>query len=1308
MGGLSLHRSEDDARPLMEAGRSVTILAYLALAPQRRADRDRIAELLWRGVPLHDARHSLRQSLYRLREAADGTQLVRSVGGQLVLDNQIRFDCLEGERAADSGDLARAALLLEGDFLGDFRIPASREFEEWVEVERSRLRRQRAAVLRRVANEAAEAGDLDRGIARAEEIAALAPFDDDSIRLQMSLLARAGRHATALARYQGYSDLVRRELEREPGDGLRAYASEIEAFLRSRPEPSSRELPFVGRAAQWGALETAWQEAERGASRVLLVEGAAGFGKTRLLEELGRRVTAAGGLLLRSKCNEIEKAVPYSAVAEALAGLVRHPDLGTLNGAWLAEASRLLPELAECFSGLPPVAPAAGSPAAKRRLHQALLKCVEAVAGESPVLLVVDDIHWADPPSLEVLHLLGHRLPTARLLLVASYRPAELSPVARQFARSLCAERVAELLVLDALAEDEVRELLAGLARFDDPAIGADVAAHLHRHSGGSPLFLSELLDSLARNGVLLAREGRWQMPGEGTIESVPRTLGKLMMDRIDRLQPWMRACVEALAVSGQQVAVEVLAGALDLSEPRTELALGVLEEERLVKRAGSGSHELIHDELRKLVYQGIPDERRRLIHQAIGLGLEGAGEAKRTGGSARLAFHFDQAGDRERVHRYALVAAGEAGALSSPESRQTHLELAEAHAPRALPPGRVGWAAPRGLMELWTSVGRRRWAGIAAAFILIAVGAIVGGVALRARAPVLGAMDYRQGTIYLARVREITGTHRLRWAKREGELATVEDLPRVELAARARIVAAPVTADGETHDKLFAIRGKDTTQLTFGRTDDGAVAWAPDRSRIIVERGSRTGAGRYENNLYVLDTLGRGLRPVTSGPYQDQASAWSPTGTRLAFMRNTDAAWSLCLTDTDGQNLDDLSSRFSLPRAPGRMSFSPDGRRLAVVYPDTGSGSGAVFVLNLIDRQSYALPAPGPSLLGARPIWSPDGRWLVYLTGHDVERAELRMVPSDGSRPAQVVAVVQGMAPVAWTDGVPRYVSSVSVTPGMIDLKVGVGTRARVRVATVLGDTVATPVRWFVADTTVAYVDALGFVRGRRAGSTLLVASAGGFRADTVPVGVSFASVDTLLVEEWANGIDPSRWVGFGTPRSVVVAGAGPDGRSAFLNNGDYNHGSGVLSRARFEVGSEGLTLEAEGLLAFTGGHWQIWQVGLSDPPSEVEMQEYAPGYHHQLDVSGANPTERNHGWTCGNGRAEWRSEGKAPPWHRFTIQVRPDGITECYLDGRVLYRDTISAVGRPSPLVIMLRGHSVNAKLYHGRLVLTRGLRY
>jgi DNA-binding SARP family transcriptional activator len=100
----------------MEAGRSVTILAYLALAPQHRADRDRIAELLWPGAPLHDARHSLRQSLYRLREAADGTELVRSVGGQLLLDNQIRFDCLEGERAADAGDLARAVGLLEGDF----------------------------------------------------------------------------------------------------------------------------------------------------------------------------------------------------------------------------------------------------------------------------------------------------------------------------------------------------------------------------------------------------------------------------------------------------------------------------------------------------------------------------------------------------------------------------------------------------------------------------------------------------------------------------------------------------------------------------------------------------------------------------------------------------------------------------------------------------------------------------------------------------------------------------------------------------------------------------------------------------------------------------------------------------------------------------------------------------------------------------------------------------------------------------------------------------------------------------------------
>jgi hypothetical protein len=201
---------------------------------------------------------------------------------------------------------------------------------------------------------------------------------------------------------------------------------------------------------------------------------------------------------------------------------------------------------------------------------------------------------------------------------------------------------------------------------------------------------------------------------------------------------------------------------------------------------------------------------------------------------------------------------------------------------------------------------------------------------------------------------------------------------------------------------------------------------------------------------------------------------------------------------------------------------------------------------------------------------------------------------------------------------------------------------------------------------------------------------------------------VDTLFVEEWANGIDPSRWIGFGTPRSVVVARAGPGGRGAFLNNGDYNHGSGVVSRARFEVGTEGLTLEAEGRLGFTGGHWQIWQMGLVDPPPEIGMRtEYNAG-NHRLAIYGASPTERNHRWSCGSGGAAWRAEGDASPWHRFTIQVRPDGIAECYLDGRVLYRDSILVAGRHDPLVIALGGHSVNAKLYHGRLVLTRGLRY
>lgn len=1306
IGRLAVHTDAGDPRPLMGSGKPVAILVYLALAGGR-ASRDHIAELFWPGASLSEARHDLRQILYRLRQFAGGAELVHTEGTDLQLSPTVTFDFLEGEQAVAEGDLARVCELFRGNFLEGFTVEGSKEFERWLEAQRSRFRGAWTLAARALAEQHLTSGDVERALALAEELAAVNPFDERAIRLVMSALVQSGRHATALARFQAYRELLGSEVEDVPGGQLLEYVHDIQRYLESRPSPSEAVLPFVGREEQWPVLEAAWTAAREGGGGAVLVEGASGLGKSRILAELGHRVVAAGGTRLTAKCYEIEQSVPYGAVAEALRGAVERPELSTLAGSWLAEVARILPELRERLPGIPPADRDGGSPASKRRLHEAIARCLEAVAEEGPVLLAVDDVHWADVSSLEVLHFLAHRLREAPVLLVATYRPAELSPEARRFARSLMADRLAGLAVLVPLGEDDVRELLRGLAAFEEDHVAAGVTAHLHRACAGNPLFLSELLQALARDGTLAARGGRWHLAGGMRSEDLPRTLVKLMSDRLDRLAPWMRACVETLAVVGDMVTVDQLAESLHISEPRAELAMSVLEEERLVRRAGAGAWELVHDELRRLVYQGIPDDRRRLLHAAVGAALEARGEARRPGGAARLAHHFDQAGDLERAHRYALRAASEAGALAAPEAARVHEEMAAAHSARALPPG----AGERGFT---TTLGRLRGRipGVAAAGVVVTIGlgALLLGSERGAGAGDGGEVsDYRQGTLYLGAGWNAESSFVLRWPRQAGEPGRIEAIGRPLRDGPTQLVGRWVPVGNATHQKLFRISGSDTVQVTFGASDDVIEDWSPDGRFALMQRGWKASASHFQTNIFVVDDGGRVVRRITTTRHQDQSAMWSPTGARIVFLRDSLGIWSLWLADVDGANAENLTGRFGLPTTLSHAAFAANGVHLAVVYPSAGGGSGALYVVDLGEGTARAVQIPYRRLAGVFPAWSPDGQWVAIGAELQNDPALWAVPVAGGAAPLRIAALPKGMNVLRWTGGEPRYVETVSITPRVVSLRTGFGSRVVAGASTRDGEPTEIALRWSTVDTTIARVDEVGFVVGRSPGTTRLIASAGGFRADTVEVSVEFAAVDTLFVETWERGLDTAVWESFGQPRPRV--GVHSDGVPGFLNGGDYNHLSGAVSRQAFAIEPGGITIEVPGWVRLTGSHWQDWHVSVFADRPDATPAEGPQGGPVQLAFGGHSPTAQRPAWSACGSTGQWDLSELSwlnNRWHDYAIQVRLDGVSECFMDGRLLGRQEVPESIRGRPVSVVIAGRMEGTEIYHGRVVVTRGLRY
>ena len=1316
LGEVALYPPEDGDQPILGSSKPVALLAYLALSPNGRANRDHVAELFWRSSSATDAHHSLRQALYRLRSAAEGRELVLSQKGDLELTDRVSFDFLEGETVLSGGDLTRAYRLLWGRFLEGFSIPDSREFEGWADAQRSRFADAWARAAFALVQERMRAGDAEGALEPAERLVALQPFDDAPIGLLLGALAGQGRHAAALARYQAYVDLLRNEVEQEPGAKLQAFAREIEVFLREKSFRAARELPFVGRSEEWGVFETAWEATRTGEGTLLFVEGAAGLGKTRLISEISERVRAAGGTTLHAKCYEVERAVPYAVLAEALAPTIERPELAELGAAWVAEAARLFPELRDRFPAVPRSGEPGSAGASKRRLHQALLRWLEVLAEKAPLLLTVDDVHWADASSLEVLHFLVHKLRDRGVLLVISYRPAELVPAARRFTRALSAAQLADVRELKELDKAAVEDLLDQMGDFDARSVHRAVASHLHRHSGGNPLFLSELIEAVAHERVLWVAGGRWQLGRRARIEDLPRTLGKLMSDRLDRLDPWMRACVETLSVLAGGGSVEVLARVLNLSEPRAELALALLGEERLVRATGPGEFDLIHDELRHLVYQGVPDERRRLLHLEVGSALEAFGEERRPGGPARLAYHFDQAGEHERAHRFALLAVGEAETFAASEARREHLALATAHSPKALPPGTDPEADDEDAFAR-AAAGRRR-AGVrlvlvaAAAISLLGLGAF-GAIALRERLFAGGSSDYRQGTLYLA-----TGafgpanfTHVVRWPSTPEEPGTIEAIENEASGLPPNAINQWVSMDGESHLKVFRVSGRDTLQLTYGPSDDNVVGWSPDGRHLLIHRGWRATAERFEIQLVLLNVNGTELRSFQPCPWAMRA-VWSPSGTQLLVQCLLTES-TLYLTDADGTHLRDLSQAFGLPSAASEPAFAPDGRRIALLYRGVEGEGGRITIIDLELGTKRRLVWPHPSQpVGYTLQWSPDGRWLVYVAPiAGGPETGLWALSEDGVSGPHLVARMGslGVTSVLWTGAPPAYATAVTIDRPTVQLDVGGGTRVSAAVLAPEGDPLSVPVRWSTTDTTVARVDTLGFVQGRSAGGTILVASAGGLLADTIAVSVGFSPVDTLFTEDWRRPLDMTRWIPFGEPPPRVVAGAVAGGQPAFVSGGDYNRNSGAYTRQGFEPLGTGLTVEVEGWFGFTGSDWQDWIIGIGAPRTgSARVGTGEPDAPVIAYVQG--PNERTRPGLLEGCRASerWTGPLASTEWHRFAIQIRPDTIAECWVEGRLLGRQRLPTESWGNPIRVVLSGRMEGTELYHGRVVVTRGLRY
>jgi class 3 adenylate cyclase/DNA-binding CsgD family transcriptional regulator len=431
---------------------------------------------------------------------------------------------------------------------------------------------------------------------------------------------------------------------------------------------------FVGRAREVGQLRRRLAGAEQGTGGVVLIAGDAGIGKTRAMEEVAAIARPQGFDVLWGRCYEGEGAPAFWPWVQVLRDYIAERDPAALRdrlGAAVADIAQLLPELRATMPDAA-VVPIREPEQARFALFDSVAAFLGRAAGERPLLIVLDDLHWADHSSLLLLSFVARSAGGARLLILGAYRHVEVErdqPLAVAIA-ALRREAGHDRVLLGGLGEEDVVQMVETLARREIDAQGRALASALHRETEGNPFFVQETLRHLVETGRIVEADGRWShMPGGLDDAGVPEGVHEVIARRLSRLSTDCLELLTVAAVLGREFDLATLARAADLPDEAgsTLPVLGRLEEAeqaRLVAGApgAPGRYRFAHALVRETLYAGLGTAQRIRLHRRAGEAMEATWSADTA--MAELAHHFLQAaldGDAAPALRYAMRAAAQA-----------------------------------------------------------------------------------------------------------------------------------------------------------------------------------------------------------------------------------------------------------------------------------------------------------------------------------------------------------------------------------------------------------------------------------------------------------------------------------------------------------------------------------------------------------------------------------------------------------------------------------------------------------------------
>ena len=658
--------------PLANIRRKNRALVYFLAAQPRSITREQLLVFFWPDRERTAAQRILRTMIHDLRKTLGPSFLADDqslwLAPESTIDLQVFLKALQAAQS-DSSFLAGALDCYQGDFLEGFSLPDSPQFEDWILAEREHYRLMAMRALADLAHYHESLGDFAGALEAIRRALKFDPLQEDLHRDALRLYYLNGDRAGVVRQYESLRNLLDEELGVPPmPDTRHLYDSLInDSFPIPQAKPVSRPtvlrssthqpfLPFTGRT---GEIEVIKQNLLSG--KLILIEGEPGIGKTRLaLELIARQKRGQPSLLvLHGMAYELERGLPYQPVIEALRSYLAEAEPRSLfsqlnlSPIWLAELTRLLPELRLQF----PQIPEPEQPTTEAHLWDSLLQFILALGRQRMVWLFLDDLHWADTATIRWLGYLIRHAASPALVVLGAARHTEENIHLTKLCQSLIREDRLARVSLSPLSRDDVQAIAS--------ALNSPLSDWVIHHADGNPFFLTELVRFSQKSG-LLKPDGTVELDSFNATMMVPPTIQNLIAARLLRLSELARQILHLAAIIGREFDFALVQQSVLVDESETLQAFEELQAKRLIQPLPGGRFSFDHSLTMQVALQDMSDMRKRFLHRHVAEALETSHQSQIGPVSPLIAQHYLQSDLPSKAVHYLWRAGQFAAGLAA------------------------------------------------------------------------------------------------------------------------------------------------------------------------------------------------------------------------------------------------------------------------------------------------------------------------------------------------------------------------------------------------------------------------------------------------------------------------------------------------------------------------------------------------------------------------------------------------------------------------------------------------------------------